>query len=1403
MRSFTVAALLLTHIFSFGANAQRKVSADTVAPVLKSNLASTSITNNNKVRITITDASAVTTQIFKENVLIATQKSKRFDLILTEGVNSFVLKAVDASQNKATDFALSNVILDKTKPFVSSSVNASVLTNSNKVQITITDASSVLSQVFRNGELLGTQASKSFEVTLVEGVNNLRVIATDQVGNKTDFSVKKIILDSIAPKITANLSSNTSTKTASIKIAVNDVNSVSTKIIRNGQFLRYETKKSFDVPLIEGSNSFVLIASDGASNQSAEFLLSNIILDTKPPVLTSSVSSNSTTTSNKVQITISDASDVTTQVLKGGVVIATYTSKMFDISLTAGRNDFVLKAVDKLQNKASNFNLSNIRVTPDTVPPVITSSVSTSAIVSSDKINIIISDASPVTTEVFRSSQLVETIQGNAVQLTLLEGVNNLRIKVTDTQNNVTELHLNGVVLDTIQPVVASQAQPNSITKLNAIRVTVSDATSVTTKVFRNDSLIDTKTVNEFDVPLVEGSNKISLKSVDAANNQSQDLEISGITLDSISPLIVSDITSGSTVTSDKIHVVISDASAVTTQILKDGVVVLQDNALEFDLALSPGVNNYSVHSLDAAGNESILEITNVNYDVGDSEGPKILVYLLQSGVFTVRDQVPIRIIDDSNVTTNVFNNGEQIIFEASGDIGITLQEGINNIKIVSKDQYNNETILELDQISYALQPVIVSPHTGMSTSNPELNLVSSGGPIGSLVQAVLNYSSTYTGTTIGNGYATLTLNLIEGLNHLAVRFIDSFGEQSPSSELDVILDTVAPNIFSTIDPNNRNHVIVTIEDQSQNVYTTILRNEETISIQDSKSFELDLEGGAEYLILSMDEAGNRSEYYLYGDSLDNTAPVITVTPVLTEEEPFTKINTIHVSIEDESSVTTEIRRNGELLLIEVGSYFEINLEEGFNGIDIIAIDALGNSTTLSAPFNLDTTPPVIFTSAYSGMVTNSVSLFFNMQDAFPGFFTFFNNGVMQTGFSNHVFLNEGINNVRVVATDLVGNSSELEIGNIVLDSTAPVLVFNPDPYNVPSSMVNSTILQVSVSDATTVTTKFYRQNGRQLQVVRTETGKSFDITLNEGPNSHMMESVDSAGNIKKTNVFVIRDTISPTLSTSLQDSYQFNSFPRLVTASFEFNEYIRLATFNNQTAINIDSRKYQYTFQVNGPGIYNAVIKGFDFAGNEVVLQKEINFILNSANPVITTNSIPPVIISNYFDLDISISQTNFVETKLYVNDQLKVTTNDLTFSNRIEFDANEIFQERRVTIISRDSAGNQANKTFVITKDTNSLYVQIISPQNRSVLNTTLIDVRARANKQLAVAKINGQIAAISQDGYSLRGAIEQPIDEGQFPILIEVTDVDGSTATHQIQTEVKLNSLPSWVYEECRTE
>jgi hypothetical protein len=212
-----------------------------------------------------------------------------------------------------------------------------------------------------------------------------------------------------------------------------------------------------------------------------------------------------------------------------------------------------------------------------------------------------------------------------------------------------------------------------------------------------------------------------------------------------------------------------------------------------------------------------------------------------------------------------------------------------------------------------------------------------------------------------------------------------------------------------------------------------------------------------------------------------------------------------------------------------------LNLVEGGNSFQVEATDRAGNTThVVLAPFRLDTRNPELNTEAppalsrlpehllrgtyadVDGSGVSSVKVY--VEDVLQA--TQLADGRFE---SRLVFTGEGVNSVRVVAADRVGNSTEQRF-SIHTDFTPPVARLVSVP-----SITNQRELEVSneISDNLAVTSAVLSLNGQRVSDAVPHGGTT-RITLAEGRNELLLVVRDQAGNETSAFAELKLDTIAP-----------------------------------------------------------------------------------------------------------------------------------------------------------------------------------------------------------------------------------------------------------------------------------
>ena len=286
----------------------RRVRRDTQSPIV--NLTSpidSLITNQLNVTVsgTVKDSTTVTLTINGINVPVGVGGAFSSQLPLVEGLNTITLVATDAAGNKTT--VTRRVRRDTQAPTVSlTSPIDSLITNQLNVTVsgTVKDSTAVILTINGNSVSIGTNGVFSYQLSVVEGMNTITVVATDVVGNKTTVT-RNVRRDTQAPivSLTSPIDSLiTNQQTVSVSGTVLDSTTVTLTINGNSVSIGVGGAFSYQLSVTEGMNTITIVATDAAGNKTT--VARKVRRDTQAPTvsLTSPVDSLLT---NQLNVTIS------------------------------------------------------------------------------------------------------------------------------------------------------------------------------------------------------------------------------------------------------------------------------------------------------------------------------------------------------------------------------------------------------------------------------------------------------------------------------------------------------------------------------------------------------------------------------------------------------------------------------------------------------------------------------------------------------------------------------------------------------------------------------------------------------------------------------------------------------------------------------------------------------------------------------------------------------------------------------------------------------------------------------------------------------------------------------------------------------------------------------------------
>lgn len=262
---------------------------------------------------------------------------------------------------------------------------------------------------------------------------------------------------------------------------------------------------------------------------------------------------------------------------------------------------------------------------------------------------------------------------------------------------------------------------------------------------------------------------------------------------------------------------------------------------------------------------------------------------------------------------------------------------------------------------------------------------------------------------------------------------------------------------------------------------------------------------------------------------------------------------------------------------------------------------------------------------------------------------------------------------------------------------------------------------------------------------------------------------------------------VSPTIFLKVKDD-----FGRIDPASF--NAVLTGASINQNVSSSFVKSKIgegeSYAFggilpdQIDGEYLLTVSVKDF---GLNIALPRNYNlrFRLDKTLPVISFN-IPADTITNssIYSFPVSVDDASPVTTEVYVNDELKLSSAEISFDAAITLN---LEGENKIYVVSTDAAGNKTTSSEkIVIKDTTEPILSDLSPSQGSEFYQMMVNVSGKSNEKLKYVKIGSQIFNLSLDKLSFSSAYlaEQP---GDINLSIEFSDMAGNVGIQPLNFKI----------------
>jgi len=889
---------------------------------------------------------------------------------LKEGQNGLAFLATDAAGN--TGRLDASIIRDTVAPLVTFITPLEGLL-SNAPSLAITGTVNDPSASFTvNGQAVPLTAQGAFSLVLAppEGPFSLVGTATDAAGN-VGLGERHLILDRTAPTITLDPVPPSLVSGSSLALS-GRVDDPRATLSLNGQGLALDANGAFslELPLAEGLNAFLLLATDQAGN--AGRLEAATTRDSLAPVVHFTNPAEGLPT-NARQIQLSgQVDDLGAAVLVDGQPMALDATGFFStpIETIEGPMSFKATATDAAGNRGEATRTILVdwtapRISLDAAPPALTSALAHTFRGQLDD---------PSATLTVNGIAVLVAADGRfGLDLPLIEGANPFHLEATDPAGNLGTLDA-AILRDTIAPQVRLDAPAEGLLT-HALQIEVRgqvDDPSAALQV--NGQAVSLDAAGRFSLSLspAEGPLTIQALALDQAGNAGQDLR--HLVIDRTAPRIsltrpVPPLTRNPSL---DLQGQVDDPGASLTL---NGAPLPLDASGSFtaSLPLAEGPNGFTLLALDRAGNSGSLAVVTVL----DTQAPLLQVHAPAEGLRTRAAQVLVTgAVDDPLAQVKV--NGQATGVDGNGAFSAALSpaEGPLLILVTATDPIGNQ-----GQETRHIHVDRTAPRITLARPVPALVAVTSLTLQGQVDDPTARL--TFNGAALAldaQGAFLVEASLSEGANAFHFEATDATGNIGVL-DAKTLRDTIAPTLSldSPQDGLITHQRSLLVKGRVDDPTARLLVAGQSLSPAADGSFELSLspaEGPLMIVALATDPAGNTG-HAVRSVTLDWTPPQLAWTAPTPAEGA--KVGALPLAVAATVSENAAVALNGQALGLENGVPYLVKTSlspaEGPLTLSLEATDRAGNTTRIERHVDVGLAAPKVFLEAPAeGLQTQEAS---------------------------------------------------------------------------------------------------------------------------------------------------------------------------------------------------------------------------------------------------------------------------------------------------------------------------------------------------------------------------------------------------------------------------------------------
>ncbi|SHN17190.1 Concanavalin A-like lectin/glucanases superfamily protein [Chitinophaga sp. CF418] len=949
---------------------------------------------------------------------------------------------------------------------------------------------------------------------------------------------------------------------------------------------------------------------------------------------------------------------------------------------------------------------------------------------------------------------------------------------------------------------------------------------------------------------LADGPYTVNVTATDAAGNTSAQSPALNFTVDTQAPPVPT-ITTAQTLTNDNTPTVTGTAEANSTvTIYKDGVAAGTATAnasgnytYTFSPALPDATYSITATATDAVGNTSAQSSPlNITVDATAPNAPVITTNKL----ITNNNTPTITGTAEANSTVTIYKGGVAVATttaNAGGNFSYTfsspLADNVYAVTATATDAAGNispqSNVLNITIDTQAPPaPVVSSVATPANDNTPTVT-----GTAEPNSTVTIYRDGVLAGTTAanasGNYSYTFTSSLADGLRGITATATDAAGNTGPqSAPLNILIDTQAPGvptITTAQTPTNDNTPTVTGTAEANSTVTIYVGGSAvgttTANAGGNYTFTVPTalsDGTHTFTATAADATGNTSApsagLNITIDSQAPTAPTITTAQTLTVDNTPTVTgtaeanSTVTIYIDGTAAGTTTANAGGNYTFTVPTA-----LSDGTHAFTATATDAVGNTSTPSAPLNItiDTQAPTVPTITTAQTPTSDNTPTVTGAAEANSTVTIYVDGsavstTTATAGGNYTFtvptsLSDGTHAFTATATDAVGNTSALSATlNIIIDTQAPGA---PTITTAQTLTADNTPTVTGTAEANSTVTIYV--DGSAVGTTTATAGGNYTFTvptaLSDGTHAFTATATDAVGNTSapSATLNITIDTQAPAVPTITTAQTLTSDNTPTVTGTAEANSSVTIYKDGTIVAtVSADvSGNYIYTFTTSLPdGSYVLTATAKDAVGNTSALSAPLNITIDTQAPAVPTITTAQALTSDNTPTVTGTAEANSTVT-IYVDGSAVGTTTanaggSYTFTVPTPLsDGTHAF-----TATSTDAVGNTSapSATLNITIDTQVPTVPTITTaQTLTSDNTPTVTGTAEANSTVTIYVDGTAVGTTTANaGGNYTFTVPTALTDGTHTFTATSTDAVGNTsapsATLNITIDTQVPTVPT---------